>query len=335
VSAPAPAKPPARSLRNVRTALDYKLRHLLPRPAYQTSVRAYYEARRAVGKGFGRGRLLPDFVIIGAAKAGTTSLYAWLCKHPFVAPASQKEVHYFDYNHYRGPDWYRRHFPLASERGLFTARHGRPFLTGEASPSYISHDWAPERLARELPDAKLLVALRNPVDRAYSQFQMSRREGEEPFGSFAEAVAAEEKRLAPELVRTQVDRRYQSWPIGCWSYLLRSRYAEQLERWFQLFAREQFHVVTLEDLAARPQATLDAVHEFLGLPPHGYDGLEALHTARYDPIEPRDRAWLSEYFRPLNERLYELLGRDLGWERQTAPDEGSADAEDRAGALRR
>lgn len=290
------------------------MRRALPRPAYQVVVGRYYGLRKVVGKNDGRGRLLPDFVIIGAAKGGTTSLYGWLSEHPFVAPASQKEVHYFDYNSYRGLDWYRRHFPLARDRAQFAAEHGRPFLTGEASPSYMSHDWAPERLARALPRAKLLVTLRNPVERAYSQFQMSRREGEEPLESFIEAVEAEAARLAPELARTKVDRRYNSWPIGCWSYLLRSRYAEQLARWFEFFGREQFHVLTLEDLASDQQQAMDRVHEFLGLPGYRYADLKPLHTASYDAIPAEARAKLSEYFRPHNERLYELLGVNLGWQ---------------------
>jgi hypothetical protein len=309
-------KTPQRS-RDPRTELDYRLRHLLPRPAYQVAVGRYYAARKLVGRNYGRGRLLPDFVIIGAAKAGTTSLYGWLSRHPYVAPATLKEVHYFDYNYYRGEDWYRRHFPLASERAAFAAEHGRPFLTGEASPSYITHDRAPQRLARDLPRAKLVVALRNPVDRAYSQYQMSRRENEEPLDSFAAAVDAEQDRLAPELARTRVDRRYQSWPIGCWSYLMRSRYAEQLERWFALFGREQFHFVTLEELSENPQRALDGLHGFLGLPPHVYDDLPRLHGGGYESsVDPATRERLSEYFRPHNERLYALLGRDLGWERQ-------------------
>jgi hypothetical protein len=307
---------PARPQPNRRTALDHRLRQILPKPLYRSTVRAYYSGRHHAARPFGRGRLLPDFVIIGAARAGTTSLYSWLCQHPFVAPASRKEVNYFDYNYYRGEGWYRTHFPTAREREEFAAAHGRPFLTGEASPAYMSHDWAPERLARGLPDAKLLVTLRNPVDRAYSQFQLSRREREEPLDSFAEAIAAEDERLAPELARTKVDRRYKSWPIGCWSYKLRSRYAEQLERWFALFPREQFHILMLEDLAADPLRTLSAVHDFLGLPPHRYEGLRALHVATYDPVDPQVRAQLSEYFRPLNERLYELAGRDFGWEQQ-------------------
>jgi len=297
----------------VRDVVDFCMRRALPRPAYQELIAGHHAVREIVGRSPGRGRVLPSFVIIGAAKAGTTSLYGWLTQHPCVMAASQKEVHYFDYNYYRGEDWYRRHFPLASELDALTAQRGQWCLTGEASPSYISHQWAPQRLAALLPDTKLLVMLRNPIERSYSQFQMSRREGEEPLESFADAVAAEENRLRPELARCLRDKRYQSWPIGCWSYLMRSRYAEQLQRWFELFAHEQFHVVTLEDLSAEPQRTLDGVHEFLGLPAHEYEHLSPLHTAEYAPLDPQTRGSLVEYFRPHNERLYELLGVDFGW----------------------
>lgn len=299
--------------------LDIHARRHLPRPVYRSLVRRYHGFLTLSGRSPGRGRLLPDFVIVGAAKAGTTSLYAWLSEHPFVSPACKKEVHFFDYNYFRGEDWYRKHFPLGADRTRFAAEHGRPFLTGEASPSYLSHHWAPERLARLLPDARLLVTLRNPVDRAYSQFQMSRREQEEPLQSFVEAVAAEERRLEPERARTIADAWYNSWPIGCWSYLMRGRYAEQIERWMEFFPRQQFHFLTLEQLAAHPQQALDGVHEFLGLPTHQYPTLAPVHVApRYDSIDSDERAALSDYFRPHNQRLYELVGTDFGWERVAA-----------------
>jgi hypothetical protein len=305
-----------------RGALDRGLRNNLPRPAYNHLHLGYQGLRKLARCNPGRGHVLPEFVIIGAAKAGTTSLYGWLGDHPFVAPASQKEVHFFDYNHYRGEDWYRRHFPLESERVAFASEHGRPFLTGEASPSYISHYWAPQRLARLLPRARLIVMLRNPVDRAYSQFQMSRREGEEEL-DFAAAIAVEDRRLDRERARAMSSPHYNSWPIGCWSYLMRSRYAEHLERWFTCFARGQLHILTLEETAEDPQQALDGVHRFLGLPEHKYDDLRPLHTASYDSMRAADRTQLTEYFRPHNERLHELLGRDLGWERSNAATDAS------------
>jgi hypothetical protein len=274
----------------------------------------------------GHGRLLPDYLIIGVAKGGTTTLAAWLNEHPFVAPAAQKEVHYFDYQYELGHDWYRSNFPTKRARDEFASRHGRPFLTGEASPSYISHLWAPARIAKTLPDVKLIVALRNPIDRAYSQFQMSRRAGEEPIESFAEAVRAEEERLRPELERSAADSTYYSGRIGAWSYLYRSRYAEQLERWFQLFPREQFLFVRTEDLAHRSREALGDVCRFLGIPEPEDAEYPSFHVGDYSPLPEQDRAVLADYFRPHNERLYELVGVDFGWD---------AEAERRATPLAR
>ena len=142
-----------------------------------------------------------------------------------------------------------------------------------------------------------------------------RREGEEPLESFADAVAAEEERLVPERARAFADERYNSWPIGCWSYLMRSRYAEQIEHWLTHFPREQFHFVTLDELSQEPQRALDDIHEFLGLPPHVYSELQPRHGAAYAALDPETRARLNDYFRPHNERLYELVGIDFGWER--------------------
>jgi hypothetical protein len=302
--------------RKVKKRVGTQLRRHLPRPAYHFVRKRYYDARVVTGRNPGRGRLLPDFLIIGTAKSGTTTLYGWLTEHPFVAPAAQKEIHYFDYEWYRGLDWYRSNFPSRQERDAFAAEHGGPFVTGEASPTYISHEWAPGRIAHTLPHVKLIVSFRNPVDRAYSQFQMSRREDEEPLDSFADAVAAEEDRLRGEIAHLKADPHYSSWPIGCWSYLLRSRYAEQVERLFKLFPREQFLFVDADELQAKPAETLDEVYTFLDLPAHDNEKLKNLHVAPpYDPIPGEVRAQLDEYFRPHNERLYELVGRDFGWGR--------------------
>lgn len=280
-------------------SVDGRLRRRLPGPAYESMLSGYHGLRRVAGRNPGRGRTLPDFVIIGAAKAGTTSLYAWLCEHPDVVRARAKEIHYFSWFHYRGDDWYRYFFPLERERAAYVAEHGRPFITGEASPSYMLEAGAPQRMAKLIPDAKLIVQLRNPVDRAYSQFQMRRRDGQEPIESFPDAVETEGEQVGPAVNRT---------------YVARGRYAEQLERWFKVFPREQFHVLAMEDLAVDPQGALDGVHEFLRLQPRRADNLDPRYVSKYDAMPPQDRARLTEYFRPHNERLYELLGRDFGWE---------------------
>jgi hypothetical protein len=284
--------------------VDAALRRRLPRSAYTLVAGGHHRLRQLVGRSPGHGRVLPDFVIIGAAKAGTTSLYAWLCADPLVARPKAKEIHYFSFSYERGIDWYRQFFPLERERARFAAAHGRPFVTCEASPSYMNDRRAPARMASVLPDAKLIVLLREPVDRAYSQFQMRRRDGEESIASFVEALARED----PALIGGP--------PVApsARTYLERGRYAEHLERWFAHFPRERFHIATLDELAADPQGELDRVHDFLGLPRHRPDRLEPMYTADYEQLRADERAPVAAYFRPHNERLYALLGRDLGWE---------------------
>jgi Sulfotransferase domain len=294
--------------------IDGRLRRRLPRPVYAGMLRSFHGARTLVGRNPGRGRLLPDFVVIGAAKAGTTSVYAWLCEHPFVMRPRRKEIDYFSFYHYRGTDWYRHHFPLASARSAFAAEQGRAFITGEASPNYMLYEEAPRRIAKLIPGVKLIVVLRNPADRAYSQYQMRRRDGREPIESFANALEVEE----PSFVttgngvggRVLDGRREKDWR----TYLSRGRYAEQLERWFECFALEQFCILELGELAADPLTVLGHLYEFLELPPRDSDHLEARFRAKYEPMPGEVRARLLEYFRPHNQRLYELLGRRFAWD---------------------
>ena len=143
---------------------------------------------------------------------------------------------------------------------------------------------------------------------------MARRDGEEPVASFHEAILLEDKRLEPEIVRASADPLYFSWPLGAWSYLLRGRYAEQLGRWFDLFPREQFHLVRTEDFVSTPAPVLNGVCAFLGLPQHELDEYPRYRVGSYSPMPAETRAMLTDYFRPHNERLRELVGIDFGWD---------------------
>lgn len=311
-------RPPRWSRRGLREGLS----QALPPRAFESVQGAYDGARAAVGRDPGHGRTLPDFMVIGAAKCGTTSLFDWVCQHPFVARPTtnglpRKELLYFDYEFARPPGWYQAHFPPASEREEFARSHGQPFLTGEATATYLTHWWAPERAAGVIPAAKLIITLRNPVDRAYSAFHMSRREKLEQAETFEQALALEAERLAPEEAATRADPGYNPAPpppLGYWSYLQRSRYADHVDRWLEFFPRDQFLFLEFERMAADPQATLDEVYDFLGLPPHRHDDFPQLNAGAYSSMNPETRAQLVEYFRPLNARLRERTGVAYGWD---------------------
>ena len=192
-----------------------------------------------------RQRAAPSFLIIGTQKGGTTSLYRWLGQHPQVVEASRKEVHYFDINFSRGERWYRSHFPLL--RGLADGQ-----VTGEGSPYYMCHPHAPARIASLLPDVRLIVLLRNPVERAISHYFHSHRNGREPL-EIQQAMDQEESRLDREWARMQADGAYNSRAHRWYSYKARGRYLEQLQAVQTWFSPEQLLILRSEDLFEKPQ----------------------------------------------------------------------------------
>ena len=253
---------------------------------------------------------LPDFVIIGAQKCGTTFLYHLLAQHPLVEPAASKELHFFDKNFDLGVEWYRQCFPVARwEDG-----HGT--ISGEATPYYMFHPLAAERMVEVVPKARLIALLRNPVDRAYSHHQQEARKGDEPL-SFEEAIEAEEGRLCGERNRMLEDKKYASFEHQRLSYLSRGIYVDQLLRWSELYAREQLLVIKSEDFFENPLGSLESVLGFLGLPewePTPSELGNRRHEGRYEGgLDPVLRGRLEEYFEPHNRRLYDFLGEDLGW----------------------
>jgi hypothetical protein len=245
----------------------------------------------------------PDFLVIGAQRSGSTSLYAYLTQHPQVAPAAQKEVKFFSTFFDRGWGWYRRQFPDPLPAGA---------VTGEATPYYLFHPHAPRRVAARLPRTRLIAVLRDPVDRALSHWAHETAGGTE-WLPFAEAIAAEPDRLAGERERMLADEGYVSSALQHHSYLARGRYAEQLEGWFARVPRERLLVLRSEDLYADPAAAVRRATDFLGLDPAPLRDPRPHNERAYPPLDPALRAELAEAFAAPNRALERLLGRPFGW----------------------
>lgn len=280
------------------------------------TARARKRVRHASGLATRRARILPSFLLIGAQRAGTTSLFHHLCRHPHVAAPATKEIHFFDDQYWRGVDWYRSFFPLALRRRLARLRGG-DLVAGEATPYYLFHPAAPERVAATLPSARLVVLLRDPVERAHSHYRTMRHLKGEP-RSFAGALAFEEKRLAGEEERLLADPRYRSRHHRRHAYVARGLYADQLERWLAWFPREQLLVLKSEDFFERPGEIYAETLDFLGLPQWQPDRFENRNPSPAGRLRPALRARLEARFAEPNERLARLLGRDLGWGSQAA-----------------
>jgi Sulfotransferase domain len=254
-------------------------------------------------------RTLPDFIIIGAQKCGTTFLYRLLVQHPHVKPAFAKEVHYFDLNFRKGDNWYRSYFPLQM-------RISRKYITGEASPYYLFHPRAAKRASMVVPDAKLIILLRNPVDRAYShyQHQVKRVPGKaRETLAFEEAIEAEARILPAEVSKMLQDEYYQSPGHRTRSYLSRGRYIDQLLVWSSYFPRRRMLVLKSEDLFDDTTNALERVLDFIEIPRWTPEAYSIPNKREYTGVDPSVRQRLEEYYEPYNQRLYEYLGVDFGW----------------------
>lgn len=256
-------------------------------------------------------RMRPAFLIIGAQRAGTTSLYEHLTRHPAIPRARRKEIHFFDREWARGPEWYFGHFPSRLSFAPPPPGAEDRRITGEASPYYLFDPRVPARVASLLPGVRLIALLRNPADRAISQVHHERRKGRED-RSLADALALEPERLA---AAGDDDSRFDSDAYRSHAYVARGRYAEQLERWFAFFPPSQILVLSSEELFRDPRTVYRQVLDFLWVPrwePKSFPQRNAGEYAGDEDVRRR----LIETFRPENERLYALLGRDFGWERE-------------------
>ena len=274
-----------------------------------------HEAGKSALTGFGTMtaslRTLPDYLIIGVQRGGTTSLSRYLGSHPNVQSSTHKEIHYFDLNYGWGEAWYRGHFPTRGYRRLIAARKGLS-LTGEASPYYMFHPLAAGRAAEVLPSVRLIVMLRDPVERAISHYYHCRRRGVELL-SLEEALDREAERLEGEEKRIEDEPGYDSPNHRFFSYVARGMYARQLRRWFDVFPREQVLVIESGRFRSEPEKGFANVLEFLDLPPFHLQEFKQHNAKEHEEADPATVERLASIFRPHNSELFDLLGTDFGW----------------------
>ena len=265
-----------------------------------------------VGAATSSQRQLPSFVMVGAQRAGTTSLFRALMAHPQVHSANfHKGVNYFDVNYHRDFSWYRGHFPTtASLRAR--GRDDAPPITFEASGYYMWHPCAPERLARHLPEVKVLAMLRDPVERAFSAWKHEHARGFET-ESFERGLELEDERLEGEVERMVADPAYQSFSHRHHAYRRRGQYAEQLTELRRHLPAEQIHVVDSEAFFERPEETFADVLTFLGLPIAFPERFDRWNGRPSSPMAPATREALDDHFAPHDRALSDLLGRDPAW----------------------
>lgn len=243
----------------------------------------------------------PAFLMLGAQKAGTTSLFYYLTQHPdILMPVVQKELHYFDLNYHFGPKWYQSHFPLQ--------RNGK--ITGEKSPYYIYHPLVPRRSHAFNPNLKFIVLLRDPVKRAYSHFHHEIENGREN-RSFRQAVDSEVERVEIDHLKLARSEITYSASHQRYSYYARGKYLEQLDLWMEFFPRDQLYLETAERFFKEPQTICFEIFDFLGLEPYQSSTEKRYNPGKYNPISESDKYWLADMYREANQKLKKAYGVEI------------------------
>ncbi|HXU25926.1 MAG TPA: sulfotransferase [Bacteroidia bacterium] len=248
----------------------------------------------------------PNFIIIGAQKAGTTSLFSILKQHSYLMGADKKEIHFFDrddsdvaklYNQYH------QHFPLPNKL--------KNKLTFEATPSYLYHPEAAKRIKLYNPDIKLIIILRNPAERALSAWSMYhyRAEGHKKYAylldkrSFTNAIEDELKIIE-----------HVNWYTDKYSYIRRGIYYEQINEYFNNFSRDQILIIEHRELKNEHDTTIKKICDFLTIPYQPLKQQHLLQNIKKNENEYRNEIdKLNEFYKPHNKLLFNLIKKEYNW----------------------
>ncbi|MCC5917609.1 MAG: sulfotransferase [Cryomorphaceae bacterium] len=260
----------------------------------------------------------PDFIIVGAQKAGTSSLYEALCSHPEIEAAQNKEIHFFDFNYENGKEWYQEQLQRAQGKKC-----------GEASPFYIYHPKVAERIAEMYPKVKLIFLFRDPAARAVSHFRMNVADGTENLSPL-QAMVAEENRVLEAM------KKGESWDtpdsaFQHFTYKSRGHYEEQWLRFSKHFSRSQMFALRLEDLVSDTETCLNALAKFIGVKSHNWGEFPRLNsTEDSGQYEGYAQRYLEVYFEPHYAKMKTIIPLAVGsWETTMLP-ESSEDETDLA-----
>jgi Sulfotransferase domain len=259
-----------------------------------------------------RWRALPDFIVLGANKGGTTSMLTYLAAHPLVVPCRTKEINFFDrpWNYGRGARWYRSWFPTraalrrrASDQGTDRA------WTGEATPGYFDVDQVPKLVRDTVPDVRLIALLREPTARAWSHYRMRTKGAADPVAFLEVLERAAAAGVGPH-------RPVRGEPGMDNLYLYRGRYADILDDWYAVFPAEQILLVRSEDMFSDPAGSYRRVAAHIGLPERVLPAFTVANQSRGEAEVPgRLREWLDDYYAEPNRRLATMTDGAIVWPR--------------------
>ena len=249
-------------------------------------------------------RVLPNFIIAGTVRSGTTSLYYNICEHPSVLPADYDEIGFFDSNYHLGINWYRSMFPTQKHMNEIKEKTGNS-ITGEDTPFYFWKKEAAERILKDLTNTKIIIIFRNPVDRAYSNYKLGVRFDSENL-TFENAIEEEIEFLEKNTFRESIERKR--------SYLTKGLYYNQIKIWFDIFPRKQIHILSTEEMQKDPQKSLSKIYKFLDISEYTIKNPQKRKFVKYEKMNDETRKKLLECYKPHNEKFFQVIEKKFDWE---------------------
>jgi hypothetical protein len=256
-------------------------------------------------------RVLPDFFVIGVVRSGTTSLFHYLSQHPCIEGSAYDELGYFDDNFHLGLNWYRSLFPTKFTKNKIEKKYGK-FLTYDVTPFYIYNPLVVKRILKYFSNSKIIASLRNPIDRAYSNYMIAFQDGDIDC-SFEDVIQSE----LDEINEAKTKLNDESFLVDIYYNRILSRgfYADQLKIWYELFPKDQLLMISSEDLANNTNDTLNQIFNFLGLSDIKINDTSQKNKREYSPMKEKTRNLLIEFYKPHNQELYRLVNRKFDWDK--------------------
>ena len=256
-------------------------------------------------------RVIPDFLVIGAKRCGTTSLYQHLPEHPCISKSPYDNMGFFNDNFHLGVNWYKSFFPTTFTRNKIKSKFG-DFLAFDVTTKYMEEESTANNVYQTKPNMKIIIILRNPVDRAYSQYHLSVRQAAER-RSFEDVVEENMNRLNKEShEHHEIKPRFSAKEDN---YLKKGLYALQLRYWLKIFPRENILVVSTEEFESNQQIIYNKIFEFLNISKFEVKNTKKMEKGNYQPMKSETRNLLLDYFRPHNHELFELINMEFNWDK--------------------
>jgi hypothetical protein len=251
-------------------------------------------------------RILPNFFVIGVVRSGTTSLFHYLNQHPNISGALYDELGYFDDNYHLGVNWYKSLFPTIFTKKRIQKEHGK-FLSFDDTPFYVYNPQVVRRIHENFPNAKMILLLRNPIDRAYSNYNLPNFTKL----TFEEIIQNE----IDEINNIDLDSKDESYLVNDFyeKILPRGLYAKQLEYWYKIFPKEKIFIQSSEEFANNTHDVLKQIFDFLGIKQVKIPDITKQNVRKIPLMKQNTRDYLIDFFKPYNESLYKLINKKFNW----------------------